>query len=431
MYLSPNDKPINATVNDFVNRVNQDMTWADDSLILDDHYVFNQDFYRSRQDIYAGYHATVILQIAIVLPFTLPFTSPFSLPFWLTEATGSYGTFLFTPFTDDKRFLCGFLPQFGVTYQHARSRCEVVAMLRQDSVITDIGEVRPLELARLVRDAKHEGRVSGEDFVGATRQMFTLIYKLLDSAAAVVNSIIMSYAVKTKDDAVFAIELASLEHASHFRIIEAQNWETYNWMIVSNTRFPKDPYPPLDQDTVGRVFGGSQYYLRNPEVQYAVHLQRAIFEWQNGSSTNCMMYLVLSTEVLIRAIFRLYLENEMGMTAAGAKDKIEDTPFKRMLSVEMHPILGGNWNLTDPTAPAGEWYNGPYSLRNRIVHGGYSPKDMEILSAIGANNRLLEDVLRRVKERRRKRPYLSAVFPTPPSTKVIEKGLMSQDGQRA
>ena len=422
MYISPNEKPENQVVNKYANLVNHDMTWANDELVLDDHYRFNRKYFSEAAGIYGGYGAAVILQTAIVLPFHLPFEkNVYSQPVWLTKKTGSFDTFLFNSFPEQKKFLCGFLPEYAVAYDQFRTRCEMVSMLRADSVVLEAGEVKPLELARIVRQSKYTNEISGEQFLSATKGVFSLFSKLVESALEAINSIIMSYAVQLRDDTVFPLEIAAVEHLSHFRIIEPKEWTTYNWIRLNNTHIPKDPFPELTDQTFADILGGAQHYLQDRSVLHQWYVQRAMYAHQAGSSLNCVIYLVTSVEVLIREVFALSLRNEEKASPDEINERIEETTFKKLLVAEMSSILGGKWSLEDENAPVASWYKDVYQLRNRIVHGGYIPSEREITSAIVSSENFRSYVHSRIAENLKKKPYLRVLSPVSPPSRLVKK----------
>jgi len=295
-----------------------------------------------------------------------------------------------------------------------------VAMLRKDSVEIDNVEIKPLELARKVRQSKYE-KTSGQQFLDATGMIFTLLSKMVESVVRLLNSVIMSYAFQMNDDSVSPIELASVEYASHFRIIEPKMWTTFNWIRVNNTHFPTDPFPTLSKQQIANVFNGALHYLLDKSVLHQWHLQRALYEWQNGSSANCVIYLVTSAEVLVREILTLYLMNEKDATSEIASERFEDLSFKKILVSEMAAVLGGKWNLNDEKSPLSSWYKGVYNLRNRVVHGGYSPTDKEMIHAIETSEEFRGFVHKRIANNLKKKPYLRILSPATGEARTVER----------
>ncbi len=431
MYLSPSGKPASQAVNDFLNKVNAEMTWSNDSLVLDDHYTFNQKYFAESKAIYGGYGAKLILQTSYILPFQLPFgENAFSQPIWLTPESPCYCTFFFRSFSDRKRFLCGFLPEFGIEYETFRTRCEVVAMLRNDSVLIDGVDLHPLSAAEVVRRSKTDASISGTEFVAATSQVFDVMNQLSVGALHLLNSLIMTYAYQLNDDSAFPVEQDHLEHASHFRVIEPEKWVTYNWMRVNNTHFPQDPWPTLDTAKLGDVFTGAQHYHQHKSVLHQWWHQRAMYEWQAGSAANCIADLVASAEVLVREVLSLYMTHTKRMSNSAVQNHLEELSFKRILTTEISKVLGGRWSLKDTGAPVSDWYENVYRLRNRIMHAGYSPTPKEIWNAVQSALKFRAYIHGRIAEKSRKMPYLLVLSPATGPGKVVELGTLGGDGNR-
>jgi hypothetical protein len=96
--------------------------------------------------------------------------------------------------------------------------------------------------------------------------------------------------------------------------------------------------------------------------------------------------------------------------------------FKALVTGQLIPRLGGNWNPNSHGA-FGSYWTKLYRLRNRVVHGGYSPSAAEANDALGAFYTVREFVSERLWDRRKK--YPRALLAKVGSNGLVRRGWMT------
>ncbi len=148
-----------------------------------------------------------------------------------------------------------------------------------------------------------------------------------------------------------------------------------------------------------RVFHNPQIYDEDTLNRFSVVLSRqrqvdpfgSFLEWSrtarhaytvDGDNALAVIAAHTAGEVLFDAVL-LMMAWEEGLTASSAQAWFEDGLAKR-LRTHYSSRLGGNWDTTVESTTAGRWVIHVSHIRNRAVHAGYRPSDVETQRAIDA-----------------------------------------------
>ena len=182
------------------------------------------------------------------------------------------------------------------------------------------------------------------------------------------------------DDSVRTVTKDNIEYASHFRGIDIETWETFNWMTIhSMYGIPKEKKQLSDENFAAAL---EMANMNHQFDSYYAHFQNARFLLSQGNAIQSIVEFNTASEELISTIILMNWVNETNMSEEEITEKFENTPFIKRINSEIPKILGGQWNIKDEKTIVGAWYIKTYGIRNRIVHGGYIPDDHEIFTAV-------------------------------------------------
>lgn len=376
----------NKTVNDYINQINREKTWANDDLNLDDHYVFNKEYLSENLSIFKDLKPSFLLQFGIILPFDLPFTTKeFSLGKILEPNNKCMITYIFTNIEENASIYAGFLPTQKCEYKLSKTRCEITVSFQKPRIQLKDKYYDLRNEMDIVKQSK-KGNVEGEKFLSAVRNVFSIFKDIRSVSVINLNSMIMAYSMLANDLSVKPVSLDDIEFISHFRGIVVSTWETFNWMIFNNTeKFPEEKKENVSDQIFAQSMAVAHEFTTNNFSNYHYHIQIAKYALSQGNKVSAIVQMNTATEILIISIITLYWENEDNLSMEEANLKIDDTPFKKMLISIIQIIIGGRWDITAKDTAFSQWFAHSYSLRNRIVHVGYRPSEKEIFRAINSS----------------------------------------------
>ncbi|WP_020614752.1 hypothetical protein [Sediminispirochaeta bajacaliforniensis] len=391
------NKEQNKTVIEYVNTINREKTWANDDLVLDDHYVFNRAYYEEIIPILKDLHQKFILNTAVIIPFDLPFD----------EKTYSYGrmyhpdnkcliTFIFSRVTEKRNIYAGFIERMKCEYLKAITRCEMIFTFEEPLIESKQTYIDINDLMELVSNSKHS-RTSDEDFTNATFHVFNAIEILRDDALFLLNNLIISYGMLSGDRTVRTITAGDIEFISHFRGIRINDWKTYNWLFLNNTeKFSEERKKVISNDLFAHCIGLSSSFKSYQFSNFQANMLNAQYEILNGNKVNSIVLLVTTIQTLLQSIITLFWENEEKISSHDADNRIEDVPFIKMFTTWMPQIIGGIWNKKNQNSVFGEWYASCYEVRNDIIHNGTFYKGTVLDKAIMSSFKLIEYIINRM-----------------------------------
>ncbi len=389
----------NSTVNNFINEVNAKKTWANDDLNLDDHYLFNQTFYRNNKYVYEDLMPVFSLNFAIILPFDLPFDSKtYSHGKYTTPESRSLFTFIFSSIEEERYTYGGFIETQRCKFKKSITRCEIAVLFEEPIIRIEDDLYNILNKMKAVRAAKYEDE--SPNFLEDVRTVFKIYNSIRDNSLEILNNIILSYELRIHDYSVRLITLEDIDFFSHFRGIVLDTWETYNWMSLNNTkRFPEEKKETVSDDFYGQCVGSLNYFKVYEFTKYQAHIVNAEYEIFNGSLKNGLILIVSAIEVLVKSVITLYWENEESISIEISNKRIRDIPFKKTL-LQLQHILGGNWNLKDDKTILYKWFHECYEKRNGIVHSGVFYNEQTLLKAIFTANDFINHITEKMMKSR-------------------------------
>lgn len=126
------------------------------------------------------------------------------------------------------------------------------------------------------------------------------------------------------------------------------------------------------------IIGGEPFV---PSHQWRARAERRKYE---GDSADAVISFQIAVESLAYDLWLMLLVDEGKSSVEIGQLRETEIPFKSLLTRELGPRLGGNWDLTWKEAPVGGYWNDLYGLRNRMIHTGYLPHDGDSESAENA-----------------------------------------------
>ncbi len=154
-------------------------------------------------------------------------------------------------------------------------------------------------------------------------------------------------------------------------------------MHIDSYPFPLRPQPyealrrqidgVLESLQMGRPFiTANLWYSRGLR---AIHLR--------GDNADCVISSQTAAESMMYDLLRGLLI-DLGKTSQEVDARAKpELPFKALLTREIPPRLGGDWNL-DGSSPVGIYWRSLYLLRNRVAHAAYMPSTVEAELALEA-----------------------------------------------
>ncbi len=122
-----------------------------------------------------------------------------------------------------------------------------------------------------------------------------------------------------------------------------------------------------------------------------------------GDAADSIVSFQIAAETLLYELWGLLLVEE-GVPEKEVAGRRAEQHFTTLLNRELALRLGGSWDLTSLRSPVGRYWTDLYSLRNRIVHGGYQPHDGDAEKAELAFLDLDEFIDQRLQARAKKYP---------------------------
>jgi hypothetical protein len=196
-----------------------------------------------------------------------------------------------------------------------------------------------------------------------------------------------------------------------------------NWIRLGDLVMHIDSYPfplrPESYDALKRQMDSALQSLQGgrPFVMATLWYGRALRAFHlRGDYPDCVVNAQTAAESMMYDLLRgLFIDLGKPSKEIAAKVKPE-LPFKSLLTKEIPPRLGGDWNLYG-SSPIGRYWNALYLLRNRVAHAGYSPNSVETELALEAYLNVREYINELLWKR-------NSMYPRTLLAKVGENGLV-------
>jgi hypothetical protein len=125
-----------------------------------------------------------------------------------------------------------------------------------------------------------------------------------------------------------------------------------------------------------------------------------------GKNSDAAVQLATACEVLLDGLLGMILF-ESGSTTDHATEIFSKDVVPRVKQ-DYQKLVGGNWSLA--TGAVGEWYEKVAGLRNRVVHAGYRPTDIEVSTSFDAVDGLANHTMDRLFDRSHQYPITAWLF---------------------
>jgi hypothetical protein len=171
------------------------------------------------------------------------------------------------------------------------------------------------------------------------------------------------------------------------------------------------------EDVLKDLSGGRPFMLANLWHGRALRALRI-----RGDMADAVVNLQTAVESMMYDLLRALMVDEGASSTEIDTAVAAELQFKSLVGRQLAPRLGGNW---DPNSHAafGSYWSKLYQLRNRVVHGGYSPSGAEANGALDAFFAVREFVSERLWDR--SRTYPRALLAKVGSNGLARRGWMT------
>lgn len=136
----------------------------------------------------------------------------------------------------------------------------------------------------------------------------------------------------------------------------------------------------------------------NPVLVSVEHFAKAHTARNIGDRGQAVTHVAIAAETLFDALLALILFEEHQIDPESAVGPLGGWLTARV-KAQFHPRLGGSWALTGD-GPLAKWDRHIATLRNRVIHRGYTPTQRETHDAFLSFNELHEFLIKRLVEKR-------------------------------
>lgn len=164
---------------------------------------------------------------------------------------------------------------------------------------------------------------------------------------------------------------------------QADEWVQLPHLVMHPESYPPSPKPQTLAD-MRKQLDGSYEDLRDgrPFITAALWHDRALkAHGFRGDNVDCIISLQTAAESLMYDLLRSLLVDLGKSSKQIASRANADLPFRSLVTKEIPPLLGGDWN-PEGNGFVGRYWRAVYLVRNRIVHAGYQPNNREAIEAL-------------------------------------------------
>lgn len=232
-----------------------------------------------------------------------------------------------------------------------------------------------------------------------------------DSLLYVLNMLIVAYQVATNDEDAYIITKEMLPVCIPGRVIIVKEWtgqRNFLFTLHLNTPYEKPRLSPKQEAEImrhARIIFDSM----NPFMLSNYFILNAKRYFKNGFYFETVIYAQIGIETFIRVLYREFLIEEE-YSEAEILEILENTAFMTIIKKEISKRIGGTWDTSRIDSAVGKWYSQTYSLRNRVVHGGYIPNQDEAYDAIMGAIELKRYVIELIDKKRNLYPKVGSYY---------------------
>lgn len=316
----------------------------------------------------------LIIQFGLVLPFFLPLPDKSELFNEISVDTVCY--FMFSDIKEKRNVYVGSYQNDGTQIEIKRTRVEVTYAFKRRKSFSN----------------KSETELTSDVF---------------DQSLHLLNNVIQSYVVKTKDSKVYRLTKESFDFSIIVRISNGDNYKELNTFL-----FNLHPQAP-DTTSTHLTFEEADEIMKflpvvdrkaNPFITVNEILIEARRSFNSGNYKQAIINAQTSVEVFMFLIYREFLKQEE--FPIGEIDyKSDRMRFKSLVEDQLKQRLGGDFNVDNPKSRVGQWWLNTYLCRNKVVHEGYYPSFKECDNAIYYATDVIEYVLELLNREKNKSKY--------------------------
>lgn len=233
------------------------------------------------------------------------------------------------------------------------------------------------------------------------------ISDLFDESLILLNGLIISYALHSQDLDAIRVTKEMLSPMIIYNIINGTNFDkavTDVLMLHNKVEYKKEEY---DQEKYLQICSFSKNMDKNPFVYSQELYLSSISQLGKGLYRQAIIDMQSSLESFFIILFK-ELSRESGMSECEIKNSLSRKEFrylKYFLENHFMNTLGDDYgDLIE------EWDMHTYRFRNKIVHEGYCPTDVEVNRAIECGKKLKEWALNKLKAEKLNFPKSSEYF---------------------
>lgn len=316
----------------------------------------------------------MIIQFGLVLPFFIPLPDKSELFNEVSVDKVCY--FMFSEVKEKRCVYIGSYQNDGTQVEVKRTRVEVTFAFKDRKALSD-------------------------------KKEFELINDVFDQSLHLLNNVIQSYVVKTKDDKVHRLTKEYFDFALLVRISNGNNYQELNTSLFTlHMQVPDTTKRPLTFEEADEIMKFVSVVSQN--VNPFITVNEILIEGKRsfnlGNYKQAIINAQTSVEVFMYLIYREFLKQE-GLAINEVNSKSEKMRFKSLVVDQITQRIGGDFNVDNPKSRVGKWWRNTYLFRNKVVHEGYYPSFEECDNAIYYATDVMEYVLELINTEENKGKY--------------------------
>lgn len=315
------------------------------------------------------------------------FQFPIVIPFYMAIPTGMY----MTSEDEDNNKVCSFF------------FTEV-----EEDILLNLGAIGDKGVKQKVKKTRVEMfYINSEEIEDNQKSINIAFRKLLDA----LNTLIYAYLHATQDTNAYYLDIEQLPFVCFCKILDiSKNTDILSGVYHLNLNLPEVPKLILPEALleVQRYFSLLKDNV-NPFMIISESLFSAYRNLRNHNNKDAIIHMQTYIELFLKTLI-IQLEKEDGKLLEDIERELEELPFMKMVKTKFHPKISGNWDVTQINTPTSQWYNDTYLIRNRIIHGGYDPTDLDTKLAVDSGEQFIFSIVDLLKVKNKEYPNVNKYF---------------------
>lgn len=220
------------------------------------------------------------------------------------------------------------------------------------------------------------------------------------------NATIMAYSIYSQDEYAFELTKYDLAPTCVYELIKTDDWKIDNILFILHHTIdtPLKELSPQQSNALNKF---SNHLIVNDYIfmiseKYMLMSKNKL---NKGQFSESVIFAQIAIEVKIKRIYYYFLKKE-GLPKDQIIDALENIAFMSIIKKEIFKRLGGIWDITKPDSIIKEWYDKCYSLRNRVIHVGYTPALQETNLAVNGARNFALYITDLIRQRKKEYPEL-------------------------